>query len=317
LRSEGLTTTPRRLRVRNRYGEPGIETEFTVIDDARHEAYLAAGGIEIDPESATAAEWMVIATARAIPDGAFLFVGTGLPIAGCMMAQHTYAPNAVVVMESGVVGPKIEHLPVSVGDARASFHCTTIGSISDLFGSVATRGYATVGILGGAECDRYANLNSLSVNSCDPAGGPPRKLRLAGSGGANSIASLADVVIVMMPHERRRFPERCAHLTSPAGSRGRLGSCEERSRVGLYRGGSALIAPDICVLRTETEGTGELLMEALYDEREEEEVYRNTGWVLGKSPTFHMMDPPTLEELKILRCIVDPTRIYLGRSRKR
>jgi len=60
-----------------------------------------------------------------------------------------------------------------------------------------------------------------------------------------------------------------------------------------------------------------LLLEALYDERDEDEVCRNTGWALGRSPTFHMMNPPTLEELKILRCIVDPTNIYLGRSRKR
>lgn len=294
----------RRIQVRKRYGEPGIERLFTPVNEREQQQYF--------DQAPSRTEYMVIATARETPDGAFLFVGTGLPMAGCMMAQHTYAPNSVVVMESGVVGPNIRHLPISVADARVSFHCTMTGSMSEVFGSVASRGYCTAGILGGAECDRYGNINSMFVGGDEER---PR-VRLAGSGGANPIASLADFVIVMMLHERRRFPERCSHLTSPAGARGRPGSGEERWRFGLYRGGSTVVITNLGILRTDMNGTGELLLDAIYPAVDEAEVYENTGWALRRSPDFHVMDPPTCAELKILRCLVDPTQIYLRRRSK-
>jgi glutaconate CoA-transferase, subunit B len=304
----------RRLRVRHRYGEPGIEALFTRVDDTSYEAYCRERGLIPDPASATPNECMVIAAARQSPDGAFFFVGTGLPMIGSMLAQHTYAPDAVMIMESGIVGPRVRHLPISVSDPRASYQSTMVGSMSDAFGTIAMRGYCTAGILGAAECDRYGNLNSMGISyGQGPGKGRRPRVRLAGSGGANPIASLADFVLVMMLHERRRFPERCEHLTSPTGARGPFGSPEDRWRSGLYRGRRTVVVTDLGILRTDTEGTGELLLDALHAGTDERRIHDNTGWPLRRSPTFHVMDPPTREELKILRFVVDPARVYLGR----
>lgn len=305
-----------RLRVRQRYGEPSIETEFTQVDDREYEIYCERVGLNPEPGFYTLNECMAIAVARETPDGGFLFAGTGLPLVGCMIAQHTYAPNAVIVMESGIVGPRIRDLPISVSDPRGCYQCTTLSSMADAFGT-AMRGYCTVGILGGAECDKYGNLNSTSIGGYRPAAvsdtGRGPQVRLAGSGGANPIASLADFVIAMMVHERRRFPEHCEYLTSPAAARGRPGSREHRWSYGLYRGKRIVVLSTLCILRTDVEGTGELLLDATYPGVDENTIYDNTGWYLRKSPDFHVMDPPTYEELKILRYVVDPTRIYLDR----
>jgi glutaconate CoA-transferase, subunit B len=307
-----------RLEVRKRYGEPGIGTKFTEVDDEKYEDYCALMELSPDPGYCSLSECMAIAAGRESPDGAFLFAGTGLPMVGCMFAQHTYAPNAVVVMESGVVGPRIEHLPISVSDPRSSHQCTTLGNMADAFGAVAMRGYCTVGLLGGAECDRYGNLNSTSIGyrrSRIRDDGQSR-VRLAGSGGANSIASFADFVIAMMDHEKRRFPEHCDYLTSPGGARGRPGSGEHRWRYGLFRGKHMVVLTTLGILRTEDE-SGELLLDAVYPGVAERDVYDNTGWPLRKSPSFRVMEPVTYEELKVLRYVVDPTRFYLERATRR
>lgn len=307
----------RRIEVRLRFGEPGAEAAFTPVEDADYEGYCRRAGLSSAPESVTPNEWMAIATARRTPDGAFVFAGTGLPMIGCMLAQHTYAPSSVIVMESGIVGPEIRHLPISVADPRASYGCTLVGGMLDTFGSMASRGYCTAGILGAAECDRFGNLNSTSIGGHLPGGvqasGRGPRVRLAGSGGANPIASLADFVMVMMVHERRRFPERVEHLTSPAGVRGPRGSAEDRRACGLSRGRRCVVISDLAVLATSPDGGGELRLESIYPGVDEEAVLRNTGWPLERSPDFAVAPPPSYAELKVLRCLVDPQRVYLNR----
>lgn len=307
----------KKLITRQRYGEPGIEKEFTPVDDREYEAYCERLGLSPEPSSCTRGECQAIAAGRESPDGAFIFAGTGLPIVGCMFAQHTYAPNAVMVMESGVVGPRIQHLPISVADPRATYQCSMLSNMADAFGTIAMRGYCTLGILGGGECDRYGNLNSTAIGGYGlrKTSREKKRLRLAGSGGANPIASFADFVIAMMVHEKRRFPERCDYLTSPCGARGRLNSEQDRWRYGLFRGRSLVVLSTLGILRTDEAGSGELLLDAVYPGVEKQQIYENTGWDLRTSPNFHIMPAPTYEELKILRYVVDPTRIYLGRTR--
>src|SRR5258707_9068271 len=88
----------------------------------------------------------------ACPDRAFVFAGTGLPLLASMLAQHTVAPNMTLIMEAGIVGPKVEHLPISVSDPRGCLKGSMVSNMADTFGTTALRGYCTVGMLGGAEC---------------------------------------------------------------------------------------------------------------------------------------------------------------------
>jgi glutaconate CoA-transferase subunit B len=231
-----------------------------------------------------------------------------------MFAQHTYAPNAVLVMESGILGSKIQHLPISVSDPRASYQATVLSNMADAFGTFAMRGYCTLGILGGAECDKFGNINSTVIgdDGFHRQSGRNRQIRLAGSGGANPIASFADFIIAMMVHEKRRFPERCSYLTSPCGQRGKRNTAEDRASYGLYRGQSVVVVTTLGVLCTDRKD-GELVLDLIYPGVNEDKLYANTGWALRKSDNFRVMPSPTYEELKVLRCVVDPTRIFLGR----
>ncbi len=192
------------------------------ISDAAYEAYLKERGLTRDQY--TTMELLAVASAREVPDGAFVFAGTGLPLLASMLAQYTTAPNMTLIMEAGIVGPRVEHLPISVSDPRGCLHSSMVSNMADTFGTTALRGYCTVGMLGGAECDMYGNLNSTIIGGYWPAGvsetGKGPDVRFAGSGGANNIASFADKILVVMVQEARRFPERVEYLTSVAGQRG-------------------------------------------------------------------------------------------------
>ncbi len=285
------------------------------VSDDLYQAYLERRGLK--PEEYTTMELLAIATAREVPDHSFVFAGTGLPLLGSMLAQHTYATHMTLILEAGIVGPSIEHLPISVSDPRGCLNASMVSNMADTFGTTAQRGYCTVGILGGAECDKYGNLNSTAIGGAWPAGVSPTghgpQVRFAGSGGANNIASLADKLLVMMVHERRRLPEKVEYITSIAGRRGPDG--ETRFDYGLTRGGDMVVISDLCIMRSNPK-TGILELDIVFPGIDPKDVVENTGWELDASRA-RTMDPPTYDELKILRAIVDPERIYLGRKSKR
>ncbi len=287
----------------------------TQVDDAAYQRYLEARNLSAD--SYTTMELLAIAAAREIPDGAYAFAGTGLPLIGTMAAQHLEAPRLTLILEAGSVGPVVEHIPIAVSDPRGCLKATTISSMIDAFGTTAFRGWITFGILGGAEIDMYGNINSTVIGDYWPAGvsgtrqGP--KVRLTGSGGANNIAALADILLAMFVQEERRFPRKVGYITTVAGMRGPRG--ETRYDYGLFRGGKLAVASDLGIFRNNPE-TGILGLDVYYPGVNVQDIVDNTGWEIDPSKA-RVMPPPTREELKVLRYVVDPTRIYLGRKSKR
>jgi len=287
------------------------------ITDEAYDSYLKERGLT--RSQYTTNELLAVAAAREVPDGAFVFAGTGLPLLASMLAQNTVAPNMTLIMEAGIVGPRLEHLPISVSDPRGCLHSSMVSNMADTFGTTALRGYCTVGMLGGAECDMYGNLNSTIIGGYWPAGvsgtGHGPQVRFAGSGGANNIASFADKVLVTMVQEARRFPERVEYLTSVAGMRGPRDKKESRWDYGLGRGGELVVISDLCIMRNNPE-TGLLELDTVFPGVSVDDVVNNTGWKLDASKAKELL-PPTEEELKALRMLVDPSRIYLGRKTKR
>ncbi|NPV90147.1 MAG: hypothetical protein HPY50_05145 [Firmicutes bacterium] len=291
-------------------------TETSATLKADYHSYLASRGLEADKWITN--EIMAIATARQIPDRSFLFVGTGLPMAASMLAQHTTAPRLTMISEVGIVGPQTVHTPISVIDPRLALKAEMLGSIADVFGLISLRGFCTHGILGAGQCDKYGNINSTIIgDSYWPAGVSPSgsgpKTRLTGSGGANSIASVADEIIVIMVHEKRRLPEKIDYLTTVSGQRGP--GQENRFQYGLFRGGKVTVCTDLCIMKSDPE-TGILKLAQVYPGVSIETVKQNTGWDLDTSQAT-TLDPPTEEELMTLRMVVDPGRLYLGRKSKR
>jgi glutaconate CoA-transferase subunit B len=292
---------------------------WTHVDDTEYEAYCKEKGV--DPEKYTTMELLCIAAARQTYDFSFIFAGTGLPMIGCMMAQHTYAPNALIIMEAGILDPKLIEVPISVSEARGGYMCSTLSNMADTFGTFAQRGFCTFGMLGGAECDKYGNLNSTAMGGYysksardDGKSGP--SVRFAGSGGANNIASYADMGLAMMVQEKRRFPEVNEYVTSVTGTRGPLGTPEDRWHMGLFRGSGTTIVSDLCIFRSSPE-TGELEMSEIYPGVDEALVTENVSWQLKKAKDFKPFAAPSHEEIKIARMVCDPNRIYLGRKTKR
>ena len=287
------------------------------VSDEAYEAYLKERGLS--RAQYTTMELLAVASAREVPDGAFVFAGTGLPLLASMLAQHTVAPHMTLIMEAGIVGPQVEHLPISVSDPRGCLKGSMVSNMADTFGTTALRGYCTVGMLGGAECDMYGNLNSTIIGGYWPAGvsgtGRGPHVRFAGSGGANNIASFADKVLVVMVQEERRFPERVEYVTSVAGWRGPHEKKESRWDYGLGRGGELVMISDLCIMRSDPE-TGILELDTVFPGVSVDDVVNNTGWTLDTSKAKEL-PAPTEEELKALRMLVDPSRIYLGRKSKR
>ena len=282
--------------------------------NSAYQEYLDKCGLK--PGEYSNMEMLAVAVSREMDDGAFAFVGTGLPLLAASLAQQTHAKNMTIILEAGTVGPRIEHLPLSVADPRAAYQASTLSSLVDAFGTIAARGYCTIGVLGAAECDMYGNLNSTAMGSYWPAGvsgdGKGPETRFTGSGGANSIASLADKIIAMMVHEKRRFPRRVQYLTTPAGMRG--GPGETRFDYGLFRGGEAAVISDLCKMRSDPE-SGILYVSEMFPGVTPEKILEATGWEIDVSRAI-VAEEPLPEELEILRMKVDPSRIYLGRKKK-
>src|SRR3954467_7396258 len=153
---------------------------------------------------------MTAVAARELRDGEVVFVGIGLPNLACNLARATHAPDLVLIYESGAVGAVPERLPVSIGDPALVTGSLMVSSMADVFQLLLQNGRIEVGFLGGAQIDRYGNINTTVVGDYAHP-----KLRLPGSGGAAEIAIHARRTLVVTRLERRAFPEKVDFITSP------------------------------------------------------------------------------------------------------
>ncbi|RME34388.1 MAG: CoA-transferase subunit beta [Thermoflexia bacterium] len=245
-------------------------------------------------------EMMIVAAARALAGVRTVFVGVGLPNIACNLAQRTVAPDLELVYESGVYGARPRRLPLSIGDPALITGALSVCSMADLFGLYLQGGRIEVAFLGGAQIDRYGNLNTTVIGDY----ARPR-VRLPGSGGACEIAIHAQQVFIIMRLSRRSFVERLDFLTSP----GHLGGAGERERLGMPGRGPQVVVTDKCVFRFDAE-TGEMVLVSLHPGVSLEDVRAEMGWDPRVSPDLTETEPPTIEELRLLREELDPLGVY-------
>ena len=255
-------------------------------------------------ECYTPQELMACVAARELRDGEVVFVGIGLPNLACNLARRTHAPNLLLVYESGAVGAMPERLPVSIGDPTLVAGALAIFGMADTFQGLLQNGRIEVGFLGAAQVDRFGNLNTTVIGDY----GRPR-VRLPGSGGAAEIAIHARRTLVVAALSKRAFPAEVDFVTSP-GHRARGRS---RQELGLPGAGPVKVITDLAVLAPDPE-TGELLLAALYPGRDEGEVRARVGWPLRAAAQVAGVEPPTGEELRLLRDELDPEHLFLPRS---
>jgi len=249
----------------------------------------------------SSAELMIINASRLLRDGDVVFVGVGQPNLACNLAKRTHAPNLVMIYEAGVIGAEPARLPLSIGDPTLVSGALSIVSMYDIFSLYLQRGNIDVGFMGGAQIDRFGNINATVIGS-DYA---HPKTRLPGSGGAQEIAAWANRCYLMTPHQKRRFPEKVDFLTSA----GFLSGRSAREAAGLRGGGMLAVVTDIGVL--EPDASGELVLTTVHPGRTADEARANTGWELKVVDHLETSADVTEHELRILREDLDPAGIYL------
>jgi glutaconate CoA-transferase subunit B len=247
----------------------------------------------------TASELLAVASARLLRDGEVVFAGVGIPLLAATLAQRLHAPGLTILFEGGTIGAFVEpgQLPPSTNEQRCTRRANMVLGSTDVL-LLLQRGYVDVGFMGGAQIDRYGNLNSSFI------GDPERPTtRLPGTGGGNDIASLTRM-IVAMKHEKRRFVERVDFVTSP----GFLSGGDSRREAGLTAGGMFRVVTDLGLLGFD-EASKRMRLLALQPDVAAEQVQANTGFELLAVPDLPVADPPSEHELAVLRHL-DPDRLY-------
>jgi glutaconate CoA-transferase subunit B len=239
----------------------------------------------------TTDEMMAVAASRELKDGAVCFVGIGLPSEAANLARATHAPNCVLVYESGTIGAKPETLPLSIGDGVLAEHADSVVSVPEIFNYWLQAGRIDVGFLGGAQVDRYGNINTTVIG---PYEGP--KVRLPGAGGAPEIAASAKEVIMVLKHRARSFVERLAFVTSVGHRHGG----DSRAELGYPGSGPTAVITDLGILRPDPQSR-ELTLVALHPGASVEGAREATGWELRVAEDLQTTEPPTEGELRVLR----------------
>jgi glutaconate CoA-transferase, subunit B len=245
-------------------------------------------------------ELMTVTAAREIQDNEVCFAGTGLPMLGAMLAQHTHAPNCLIIFEAGAIGSRMAHLPMSVGDPRTVRQAAMAAGLAEVFTYLLQAGRVDVGFISGAQIDGYGNINSTSIGDYQHP-----KVRFPGSGGSCDIACLAKRTVIIAQHEKRRLPAKIDYMTSP----GWLNGGDSRHDAGLVRGGPAVIVTTKGVLRFRPDSHAAYLA-SYHPGLTAQSVADDTGFPLDISEAIET-PTPTENELHILRDIVDPERIFL------
>jgi glutaconate CoA-transferase, subunit B len=244
----------------------------------------------------TAEEMMTVTAARALAGHTSCFVGIGLPSTAANLARRLHAPGLVLIYESGAIGAKPTRLPLSIGDGELAETADAVVTVPEIFNYWLQPGRIDVGFLSAAQLDKFANLNTTVIGDDyrDP------RVRLPGAGGAPEIAASCREVFLMLRHSARAFVEKVDFVTSVGFGDGP----GARERLGLRGAGPRLLVTDIGVLEPDPD-TCELTLTKIHPGRTVAEARAATGWDLAVAGDLTETEPPTAEELDLLRRLVE------------
>jgi glutaconate CoA-transferase subunit B len=246
----------------------------------------------------SADEMMTVAAARALHDATSCFVGIGLPSTAANLALRTAMPDLVLIYESGTIGTRPDHLPMSIGDGILAENADAVVTVPEIFNYWLQPGRIDVGFLGAAQIDRFGNINTTVIGDYNHP-----KVRLPGAGGAPEIAGACQRVIVVVRHSHRTFVERVDFVTSVGFGSGP----GTRQRLGLPGRGPVLVITDLGMLRPNPQSC-ELTLETVHPGVDVTHVVEATGWSLQIAEDLQTSPPPTTEELTVLRDLKERTR---------
>lgn len=245
-------------------------------------------------------ELMIVNASRALQGSRVVFVGVGLPNIACNLARRSHSPQMELVYESGVFGAQPARLPLSIGDPTLVSGATSVTSIVDLFMYYLQGGLVDVALLGGAQIDRFGNLNTTVIGDYNSP-----KVRLPGSGGACEIAINARKILMIMRLKGRAFVEKLDFLTSP----GHLAGGNDRAKLQLPGAGPELVITDRALFSFDNP-EHEMTLVELAPGESIEAIQEEIGWELRVSENLKELEPPEPAELAIIREQLDPQGLY-------
>jgi len=252
-------------------------------------------------------ELMACCGSREIKDHDLVIIGTGFPTMSANIAKHMHAPNAVMMQESGVIDARPTRTALSVGDPCLNPGAAMIGGLVEIMGMFLQAGWVDVGFLSGSQVDKYGNINTTVIGDyANP------KSRLPGSGGANPIGSLAKKTLIIAMHDKKRLAEKVDFLTTP----GYIDGPGAREKWGLppNTGPQALIT-NKAVMKFDKQ-TCEAYLVSYHPGNTIDEIIECTPWKLKIADDVHETEPPTAEELRIIREVLDPYRMIAVYEKK-
>jgi glutaconate CoA-transferase subunit B len=247
-------------------------------------------------------EFLICVASRLMADKTVAFVGTGIPMLAASLAKKMHAPDLIVAFEFGGTGASLDKLPLGVGDSR-TFHKAVIASgICDAM-ETAQRGFIEYGFLGGAQIDMYGNLNTTVIGKYSPP-----KVRLPGSGGANDVGSHCwKTIAIMRQHDVKRFVKKLDFLTTP----GYLTGPDSREQAGLPPDTGPYRVVSNLGLMGYDEKSKRMMLLKTNPGISPEQIVQNTEFEMLVADKVGVNEPPSSEELKILRDDVDPDKLYI------
>lgn len=252
----------------------------------------------------TKKEMQVVMIAKSIHNSNVVIVGTGLPLVGASLAKRVFAPKCKLIVESGLMDCSPIEVPRGVADCRFMAHCAVQWPSFRFIGFEANEWLHNterlISFIGGAQIDPYGNVNSTSI-------GPYEKpiTRLAGSGGANGIATFSNTII-MIQHEKRRFVNKVDYVTSPGwidGPNGRVKKCIPTNR------GPQMVVTERGIMKF-NEKTRRMYLAAYYPTSSPEDIIENTGFEIDVSKAVKL-EAPDPEVIRIIREEIDPGQTFI------
>jgi glutaconate CoA-transferase subunit B len=256
------------------------------------------------PSEYTPQELMAIVLARDLQDGDILRVGVAMPVveAAVRLAHLLHGPNMELIFFGARMNVAHLHnvpLPAFAWDRRVVRWAESYSDAGHRFDRVKDWD-RHVFFIGGVQVDPYGNTNLIGI-------GPDyHHLRFRGPGSVGTPTLSTHVgryYIVLNSHSSRIFVERCDYISAYGWG---TGGADARRRLGLPGGGPKYCVTPLCVMDF-AEETKRLRLCSLHPEVSENDVRAQTGFALPGPAPVPTTDPPTAEELTVLRTRVDLT----------
>jgi glutaconate CoA-transferase, subunit B len=241
--------------------------------------------------TATTDETQTVVAARRLKDAKVVFIGVGRPSTAALLARMVINRKLVLVYESGTIGAKPFHIPLSIGDGELAETADVVVSVPEMFNYWIQPGRIDVAFLGAAQVDRLGNLNSTVIGEYDHP-----TTRLPGAGGAPEIAASCGEVVVVAPHTTRTFVEQLDFRTTVGFGDGP----GDRERLGFRGRGPSAVITDLGVLEPDAQ-TCELTLTEIHPGVAPDQVREATGWPLAVAEHLRTTEPPTDGQLTALR----------------